>query len=50
VILTCLRKGENGSPLSLAKDQIWREAVATSLMTAETRVIMIMAVNILTAA
>ncbi len=40
---TLRRNGEKGNPLSLAKDQIWREAVATSLTTAETRVMMMMA-------
>lgn len=37
------RKRENGKPLSREKAQIWREAVATSLTTAMTRVMMMMA-------
>lgn len=41
---TCFKKFEKGNPSSLANDQIWRDAVAISLMTAETRLIMIMAV------
>ena len=34
---------ENGNPLSRAKDQICRDAVAISLMTADTRVMMTIA-------
>lgn len=41
---TCFKKFEKGNPSSLANDQIWRDAVAISLMTAETRLIMMMAV------
>lgn len=37
------KNGENGSPLSRAKDQICREAVAISLITAQTSVMMMMA-------
>ena len=37
------RLREKGNPSSRAKAQIWRDAVATSLTTAEIRVIIIMA-------
>ena len=37
------RNGENGNPPSRANDQICREAVAISLITAQTRVMMMMA-------
>lgn len=40
------RNGENGRPPSLAKDHICREAVAISLMTAQTRVMIMMATMI----
>lgn len=33
--LTCEMKPENGNPLSLAKDQVCRDTVATVLMQAE---------------
>lgn len=47
--LTFFRKFEKGNPSSLAKDQICRDAVAISLMTAETMLMMIMAVMIFVA-
>jgi len=43
-VLTYAKKDENGNPLSLAKDQVWRDAVATVLMQAEVILIMRMAV------
>ena len=40
------RKGENGKPPSRAKDQICRDAVAISAITAHTSAIMMMATMI----
>ncbi len=45
-VLTCAMNEENGRPLSLAKDQVWRDTVATVLMQAEVMLTMIMAVMI----
>lgn len=45
-MLTFCNCGEKGKPLSRAKDQICRDAVAISLMTAEIRVMMTMATMI----
>lgn len=44
--LTCAMKPENGNPLSLAKDQVWRDTVATVLMQAEVMLTMRMEVII----
>ena len=41
------RNGENGKPLSRANDQICREAVATSAITAHTRAMIMIAVMML---
>lgn len=46
-IRTLERKLENGRPPSLAKDQICRDAVAISAITAQTIVMIIMAVIVL---
>lgn len=48
--ITCEMKPEKGKPLSRANDQICREAVATSPMQQEVRVMMMMAVITLVAA
>ena len=45
MVLILRRNVENGSPSSLTNAQIYLEAVAISLMTAETSVITMIAVN-----
>lgn len=42
--LTCAINEEKGNPLSRAKDQVWRDAVATVLMLADVMLTIRMAV------